>query len=204
MAIMKIGKPFVAKFKGNEEPRVEIALGGLPVAYSRLKVAKELDEEDRFQLTLQLTAEQKDEIQEALLEVLRDLNERGNYGASPDELEEILGRAVGESTREPGTYRFYGSKAMGFRDKETGEFVAFNMPVYNGIVSEDARVAGGVMLGAGSVVRSTFVISLFKKKKQVLLNIQPSVVVVLKKVDPPKRDVQHLDHDGLEDSAYDY
>ncbi len=204
MPIIKCGNIFEAKFGTGKEPRIEVALGGLPVTFSQIRPHRTIAKEDKYRLSLQLNEEQFNEVHAAMLEALEALNKAGSYGATKKQLEEVLSRAVGPSTVHEGTFRFYGSRGMGYPSKESGEMEPINLPVYDGVISEDTKIAGGVSLGAGSVVRSTFIISLFKSGKQVLLNINPSKIVIVKKVEPPKR--ESLSHDGLDDTmdAYDF
>lgn len=205
MAIIKVGKVFNTKFAGREEPRIEVALGGLPVTYSVFHSPKRpIVADDKVKLNLQLNEAQFQEINAAMLEALDALNEAGGFKATKKILAQALEQAVSASTAHEGLYRFYGSRKMGFMDKETNEFTPFNVPIYNGSVDAENLITGGINLGAGSIVRSTFILSLWRDKaKAVHLNINPNMVVVVSKVDPPKRD--SISHDGLDDSSsYDY
>ena len=197
MATINCGPVEDFKFGDKVEPRFEVALGGLPVAYSVLKPYRNINPDDKYKLSLKLNAEQFEEVKAAMLERLGELNVAGAFGATAKQLDELLARAVGESTKEDGVFRFYGSKRMGFKDKD--EMLARRMLCVDGETKE--AIEGGVSLGAGSVVRSVFSVSLFKKDKQVLLKIEPTRVVVIKLVEPPKR--ESISHDGLADS-YDY
>lgn len=203
MSIIKVGELFPYKFGDKEELRFEVLLGGLPGTFFSLKPFRNIKEDDKYQIALQLTKEEYDEIEAEFLPKLMELNEQGGYGAKKKELQDLFSRVVGESTREEGTYRFYGSRKMGYLDRETQEMKPFSLNCYDGGMSEDKLIEGGVRLGAGSIVRSKFVVSLFRGKGGVFMNLNPVSVVVLKHVEPPKR--ESLNYEGVDDSsAYDY
>ncbi len=205
MPIINVGKVFEAKFGNHTEPKVDVALGGLPVNYSVLKPFHKINvAEDRYKLNLRLNAEQFEEVKEKVREAMDELNKQGGFGASKKRLDEIFAQVIGESTAEghEGEFRFYGSRKMGFVSRETGNVESINLPCYDKQFNEENLIEGGVQLGPNSVVRSKFTLSLFKKDNKVFLNVHPVNVVVLKLVEPPKR--ESVGHDGLDDTAYDY
>ncbi len=201
MAIIKTGKPFKAKFKDNVETRVDVMLGGLPVLYSQLAPLAHISPKDSYRLALGLTEEQYNEVIETLTPVLTELGVENGIALKKTQLEALLGRAIGPSKLEPGTFRFYGSKRMGFTSRDTGETIPFNMPVHNGSIA-DENVIENPILGKGSIIRSSFTMSLFTKDKDVYLKIEPSVVVVLELKELPKREAgaHNVSWEGLEDN----
>lgn len=199
MPIIRCGEISMRRFRGTEEPFFEVALGGLPVLYSILKPFKQPGADDRYKLSLRLTPEQYEEVRTEFMARLKELNREGGYGATEKQLEEKFNQVIGPCTTHEGSYRFFGSKLMAYRSKDTGEYVAASMNVYD---AEGKLIEGGVALGSGSIVRSKFSVSLFKKDKQIFMNLNPISATVLHLVEPPKR--ESVGHEGLDDSAYDF
>lgn len=204
MSIISVGEIFESKFGDRVEKKFEILLGGLPVSYSILRPHRNLEADSKYKLALKLNEEQFKEIHGAILSKLEQLNKEGGYGASKKKLEEILDRVVGEATNSEGAFRLFGSKKMAFTNKDSGQLEPTQLKVYDKVISEESLVKD-VMLGAGSKVRSSFIVSLFKKGTQVFMNMNPNVVVVLEKVDVPRSEkAAGPDFSQVEDSDYDY
>lgn len=201
MAIIKSGEVFTRKFGDREEPAIDVVLGDLPVQFSILAPFRRLDSTHKYKLTLTLNKEQFGEVQKEMAHAIEQLNEEGKYGATKKEIQECIAQAINESTKEPGTFRFLGSRKMGFTSRETGEMQAYSIHCYDGEVTEDTYLEGGVKLGAGSVVKSKYQVSIWRdQQKKLRLNINPIEVVVVNKVEPPER--ARLGYDGVD--SYDY
>lgn len=199
MAIIKVGEIYTKQFGDHDEPNVEVAFGALPVGYSILKAFQNLEPDSKFKLALELTQEQFEEAHAALFAALKDLNAEGNYKLDDDELKDLLKKNLDKSKNNPGMFRFYASKKMSYTDKETKKLLPTHVACYDATTKEE--LADGVRLGAGSIVRSNFIVSLFKKGKSVLLHIKPKSVHVVEAVDVPRKD-NSLSHEGLD--GYDY
>lgn len=203
MAIIKSGDVYQGKFMGNNECRVDVVLGALPVIYSVLAPYRTIEQDSKYQLNLKLDKKQYEEVKAEVAGALKRLAEEAeDFSATSKQIDDAISRAIRESKKEPGTFQFFGSRKMGFVSRETGDMTAITLNCYDKEVNEDSLIEGGARLGAGSVVKSKFTLSLWKNsQKQVCLNINPVEVVVLEKVEPPKRST--LGYDGVS-SDYDY
>lgn len=203
MSIAKCGEIFETKRRGKPELKFELVLGGLETLFSTLKVMKpasELTPDDKYKLTLKLSPEHANELHAMLFEQLKEVNTRSGFGLTDKKIDSIIERVLNESENEEGVFRFVSSKYMSYKDAETGEIRPTRMDVYDGKAEDAKLLPDGVMLGKGSVVRSTFTVALFKNNEgKHFLQVAPQKVVVIKKVDPPKRDKPTLSHDGLDD-----